>query len=83
MNDALEKSIRRILLQEWDPIGIKDVVAAQDQYDGYVSQIAKMVSDHKTVDDLARYLLMTEDKMGLDGNRVRAVRVASNLRTLI
>ena len=28
--------IQKILLREWDPIGIQDIPEAQDEYDSYI-----------------------------------------------
>ena len=35
-----EAELRRLLLVEWDPIGIADVPKAQDEYDSYVGPLA-------------------------------------------
>ena len=36
-------AIRRILLHDWDPIGVAEVVEAQDEYDGYIGKIHGML----------------------------------------
>ncbi len=36
---AIQESIRQVLLREWDPIGVRDVAEAQDEYDGYVGGV--------------------------------------------
>jgi hypothetical protein len=33
------RSVRRVLLEDWDPIGIRDVPQASDEYDSYVMPI--------------------------------------------
>ena len=39
----IRHEIRRILLQYWDPIGIKDEPLAQDEYDAYLGPIYKLL----------------------------------------
>ena len=38
--------IERILLREWDPIGVRDVPGAEDEYDGYAFRIFTMLKSH-------------------------------------
>ncbi|MBZ9654349.1 hypothetical protein [Phyllobacterium lublinensis] len=62
------------------PIDIKDVTAAQDEYDVYAHTLAKMVLKRETTDQMVSYLLAVEaDKMGLRTDPVRAKRVVSKL----
>jgi len=39
----LKKEIRRVLLQAWDPIGIKDEPNAQGEYDSYIGPIYELL----------------------------------------
>jgi hypothetical protein len=39
--------VRELLMHEWDPIGVKDVPEAQDEYDFYVGEIYVMLMDGK------------------------------------
>ena len=39
--------IHRILLRDWDPIGVADIVEAQDEYDSYVGKIYGMLIRHE------------------------------------
>lgn len=58
--------IRRVLLQVWDPIGIKDQPSAQDEYDSYLGGIFELMvsgaSDERIAEHLCR--IVTE-QMGL------------------
>ncbi len=31
-----QSAIRKILMEEWDPIGVSDIPEAQDEYDSYI-----------------------------------------------
>ncbi|MGA8341243.1 MAG: hypothetical protein WB781_04830 [Candidatus Sulfotelmatobacter sp.] len=59
--------IRHVLLEVWDPIGIKDELNAQDEYDGYVGEIFGLLSGGATDQQLtARLLYFVNDRMRLD-----------------
>ena len=49
-------AIRRVLLEEWDPIGVRDEPAAQREYDGYALALYGLLARGATDDDLAQYL---------------------------
>jgi len=81
--NPLHDKIRAILLAEWDPIGIRDVAQADDEYDPYIAALATMVRARISVAELANYLLQIETaSMGLPGNKERAQSVAEALRNL-
>jgi hypothetical protein len=42
--ERYHEAIHQIQLREWDPIGVAQEPAAQDEYDGYVHEIHGMVS---------------------------------------
>jgi hypothetical protein len=79
----LEAKVREVLLNDWDPIGIRDVPTAQDEYDGYVMTIVQMILSGKSLLELCERLLEIEiDAMGLKGDKNRASSVADKLRNL-
>jgi hypothetical protein len=39
--------VRKLLLREWDPIGVQDVPEAQDEYDAYVCGVYIMLMDDR------------------------------------
>ncbi|MBN1396048.1 MAG: hypothetical protein JW959_13580 [Pirellulales bacterium] len=77
------EEIRRILLREWDPIGVADVAEAQDEYDGYVGQIHGLLIRHEPKQKIVEFLWWVEtEHMGLCGNRVHTEHVADRLLQL-
>jgi hypothetical protein len=75
--------IRRILLREWDPIGVADVQEAQDEYDSYVGRIHGILIRHEPRRKLVDHLWWIEtDNMGLAGNRQRTEAIADRLLEL-
>jgi hypothetical protein len=51
--------VRETLLQQWDPIGIRDVPGGESQYDRYVSTVCEMLLDHRASEQVIREYLLT------------------------
>ena len=89
MNDRLHRaksqqdSIRQIVLNEWDPIGVAGVPEAQDEYDSYIAKIYGMLIRREPRHNLVDFLWWAETgAMGLYGSRQRTERVADLLLQL-
>jgi hypothetical protein len=77
---TLFREVRELLQTEWDPIGVRTVPTARDEYDNYVPTIARMVATREPVSHLVKYLLAVErEQMGLSGDPEGAARVAGKL----
>ena len=51
----IQNSIRKILFEDWDPIGInKD--APDDEYDAYIGGVYRILSNNGTEEELLDYL---------------------------
>ncbi|HCD85996.1 MAG TPA: hypothetical protein DEQ45_19615 [Agrobacterium sp.] len=49
--------IQKILLTEWDPIGVSDIPEAQDEYDTYADAVSGMLANQAaSVEEIAQYL---------------------------
>lgn len=60
------KQLRLILMNHWDPIGVRGVPEAADEYDGYLGQIANRLQDEAGPAEIADYLTwVRSDRMGL------------------
>ena len=81
---AFRSEIGRILLQEWDPIGVVDEPMAADEYDGYVYGVFRLLLDGAPAPTIAAHLAEIERKrMGMKGViSPRHHAVASTLRAL-
>lgn len=76
----LQNKVREILLFWWDPIGIRDIERAHDEYDSYIPPILRTILDGKGVFELRDQLLAIEvGQMGLKGDEGRALSVARKL----
>lgn len=72
--------IERILLLDWDPIGVGDAPGAQDEYDGYALQIYIMLKSGASEADVARYLDWAQSEhMDLPLNSDRNRSIASRI----
>jgi hypothetical protein len=79
----MHAAIKEVLLNEWDPIGVKEIAEAQDEYDGYVPTIYKMLIQQRTEQEIFDYLWWAEtDHMGLAGNRQATEAFAERLVSL-
>jgi len=71
-------------MEEWDPIGVRGVREAADEYDTYVGQVGRRLREGATVDEIADYLTWVEqDHMGLgpsDAVRPRNQAFAARLK---
>src|SRR4030095_11921786 len=86
MSDFLDRAkryhvaIQKILLNDWDPIGIVGVFQAKDEYDGYVPEIHAILIRHASKQQLIDHLWWIETvHMGLCGNRGKTEAIAEQL----
>lgn len=80
---GLDLEVKRILLKEWDPIGISEIPEADDEYDAYVQHVSGMIQEHKTVEEIYAYLRWIEvERICLDGDDEHTRKVANKLTEL-
>ena len=60
------RGVRRLLMAEWDPIGVQDWPEAVNEYDSYVGVVGRMLHEGATADEIQQYLRGTrEEYIGL------------------
>jgi hypothetical protein len=58
--------IRNVFMDVWDPIGVKDLGAPRDEYDGYIGTIYGLLRQGTTDKEISAELLRIErEQMGL------------------
>ncbi len=63
---SIRIEIRRTLMQEWDPIGVKDEPMASNEYDNYIGDIFELLERNASESNIYEYLLSIEsERMGL------------------
>lgn len=72
-------------MNEWDPIGVKDIPEAADEYDSYLGDIFGLIERDSTETQISDYLRWVEThRMGLGGYSDAARRaVAASLKRLV
>jgi len=58
--------LRKVLLSDWDPIGISEFSEASNEYDTYLGNIFHLINTGSTERELAEYLFDVESiQMGI------------------
>jgi hypothetical protein len=64
------RRVRQVLLEHWDPIGVRNIPEASDEYDRYVGQLYVMLMDDRaSVEAINSYLFTTATEyMGISAS---------------
>ncbi|WP_332701573.1 hypothetical protein [Devosia sp.] len=77
---AVFLAMRALLMQHWDPIGIRDVEQCYDEYDSYIPSILSLIDADIGIDELAQFLdKVVSERMGLYSNMAHSKSVAALL----
>ena len=80
---SLLSEVKRVLLMDWDPIGIQKIPDAVTEYDGYALGIYQLLVESRSVEEINAHLRwIVVDRMGLDDNEVHTMMVAKLLVSL-
>jgi len=75
--------IRRVLMQVWDPIGVKDEPNAQDEYDGYLGNVHELLVAGASDQRIAEYLcFVVNERMELPATREDLAETVAALRKI-
>ncbi|MCY3002414.1 MAG: hypothetical protein NTV21_11480 [Planctomycetota bacterium] len=76
--------IRTILLRDWDPIEVGEVPEGQDEYDGYVGRVYRLLTSRPSREEVVEYLRQVEStRMGLHAGPERLRRIAEVAEKLL
>lgn len=86
----VRQNIRRVLMAEWDPIGVSDIPEAADEYDSYIGGVYELLEGGASEGDIGAYLreIEVERLEMVDSSRqpllpeARRNTVASSLKKL-
>lgn len=77
---ALYQAVDEVLHYIWDPIGVRDVPQARDEYHSYLPQVFRLLREGQSVQSIADYLgKVTTESMGLSGNPKHDISAAEVL----
>lgn len=80
---SLLSDVKRVLLMDWDPIGIQNIPDAMTEYDGYAPSICQLLGESRSVEEVYAHLRwIVVDRMGLDDNEAHTMAVAKSLVSL-
>jgi hypothetical protein len=76
-------SIRQVLFQEWDPIGVNDNERVSDEYDSCIAPVYRLLAEGASAQAIAECLFKLEHDLGVPGkSRDHLLLVANRLRAL-
>jgi hypothetical protein len=79
----IRTEIRDVLLQVWDPIGVRDEPNAQDEYDSYVPGIFELLTAGASDECLGKHLLrIVNEQMELPANGENMENTIAALRQI-
>jgi hypothetical protein len=81
-SQRIRGEVRRVFLEVWDPIRIKDEPNAQDEYDRYIGKALELLITGGTDKQILEYLDWIIRRMGMDGSRVSLKTVVVALRAI-
>lgn len=64
------QELRRLLMEHWDPIGVKDAPEAASEYDGYRAGVMQLLRSAASDEEIAEHLSQVEqERMGFRTTR--------------
>lgn len=57
---VMQDAIRKVLIDDWDPIGVRGVAALVDEYDSYIGRVYQILCGSRSADDLVNCLARIE-----------------------
>ena len=57
---VIQDAIRKVLIDDWDPIGVRGVAGAVDEYDSYIGRIYQILRGSRSANDLVDCLARIE-----------------------
>ena len=84
LSRAIRGEIGKVLLRNWDPIGVRDDPAAADEYDSYVGGVYELLVAGASARAVSEHLVRIEtERMGFeDSDPKMLIPLANKLRRL-
>jgi hypothetical protein len=90
MNQKLQEHEKKLYRQVdetlhylWDPIGVKGIAQARDEYHSYLPHVFSLVLNQAKAPEIAAYLVEVEkNSMGLPPNKEKALGIAETLLSI-
>ena len=76
----IQDNIRDVLMKNWDPIGVSNESGAQDEYDGYIGGIYRLLANRASEKQIIDHLYKIEtENMELESSKKTLKDVATAL----
>jgi len=76
-------SIRQVLFQEWDPIGVSDNEKLSDEYESCIAPVYRLLAEGASAQAIAECLFKLEHELGVPGkSKDHLLPIANRLRAL-
>lgn len=80
---SLLHAIHKILLKEWDPLGIRRIPSMRDEYEDYLPNIFKLIRENSSESEIFEYLWRIEQKvLEKKGKKAHTLKVAKLLKEI-
>ncbi len=74
-------TVRKMLWEDWDPIGVNQFPEASDEYDSYAPGVVELVQHQASEQEILDWLWSLETgHIGLEGDRENTEQFAAKLR---
>ena len=78
------EQIRELVRNEWDPIGVREIPGAEDEYDAYVPEIYSLLLKRASFKEVFSFLWQLEtEHMGLPGDEIATKKFVQTLIALV
>lgn len=75
--------IRQILMDHWDPIGVRDLEGPEDEYDRYVGEVVAALRDNAPISKIEEFLRwVVTEQMGMSVDPVDYANLMPRLAAL-
>ncbi|MGA9836401.1 MAG: hypothetical protein WBQ26_03700 [Gemmatimonadaceae bacterium] len=75
--------IKRILMEQWDPIGVRDEPMCADEYDVYATHLFGLLARGASDNEIVGYFGEAEDRIGLGRSSRRGLApIVTSLRAI-
>jgi hypothetical protein len=81
-SQRIRVAIRRVYLEVWDPIGIKEEPNAQNEYDSYLGGMLELLITNASDAKLKEYLDQVVSRMGMNSSNHSDSDVIAALRAI-
>lgn len=83
-SNEMQKDIRTVLINDWDPVGIGNNSNLSDEYDGYIGPIIQILMQKSSIESIVLYLEKIENEdIGIEHTDIKSLyNIANKLKRI-